>query len=253
MKFTEEVRALFGQYQKNIKLIREETTLEFFSYILKNPNNQVQKIPISKMEIGKFYIIRYDYNGNKLWCPILTIPPVPNKNENGILEKQLKIVNTKKILYAINFDYLPIKYKAKMIEFIIKNNEQRFERNSNLISRGEKVREEINFKINWIYTYLKRNEQRNYAITAYDVTKIVSAFEVSSTILARFLFFDTYYANKKIMMDKLDNIQTEKLRIEFSEKIKTYDEILKIYETDVETFYKSLRNFEKNLKMFDNI
>lgn len=253
MKFSEEVRALFGQYNNNIKLIREETTLEFFTYIKKTPSRQVGKISVKKIEIGKFYIIRYNYNGNKLWCPILTIPPLPNKKEEGILERQLKLINNKSIIYAVNFDYLPLKYKALLIEFLIKSNMGKYEKNSDIIFAGNKVKNELNFDLKWIYQYLKRNENRIYAITAYDVSKIEEVFEVSSTILHRFVFFDTYYVNKKLMMDTLNNIQTEKLRNDFDDKVKIYSKILEIYESDVESFYKSLRNFEKNLKLFDKI
>ena len=90
MSFTDEIRALYGEYEKNIKVIRNESTLELFTYVLKNPNKQVRATSVSNMQIGKFYIIKYNYNGNKIWCPILTIPPVPTKNELGILERQLK-------------------------------------------------------------------------------------------------------------------------------------------------------------------
>lgn len=253
MKFTEEVTALFGQYEHNIRVIRDETTLEFFTFILRKVNNnQIRETTIKQMEIGKFYIIQYNFNGNKLWCPIFTIPPLPNKNEKGILERQLKIINDKNILYAINFDYLPMKYKALLIENIIKTNFDRYEMNSNKIFKGDRVKEEFNFKTPWIYTFLKRHD-KNYSITAYDVLKILKVFDVSSTILHRFVFFDTYYVNRRIMHDKLTNIENDQLKEEFSDKLKTYDEILKIYDTDVEKFYKSLRSFEKNLKLMDEM
>jgi hypothetical protein len=253
MKFTEEVRALFGQYKSNIKLIRDETTKEFFTIILRKiSSNQIIRTTPGKIQIGKFYIIKYNFNGNKLWCPLLTIPPLPNKNEEGILERQLKLINSKKILYAVNFDYLPIKYKAKLIEFLIKNNYKAYERNSDIISTGNKTKDEIKFNVDWIYLYLKKNENKNYAVTAYDIYKILEVYEVSS-VLARFVFFDTYYVNKKLMLDVLNNITVESLRSEFNDKLKIYDEILKMYEEDIDAFTKSLRNFEKNLKLFENI
>ena len=253
MNFTEEIRALFSQYRQNIKKIREDSTLMLFNFILKTPSKQVRATKINNVQIGKFYIINYNFNGNKLWCPILTIPPVPNKNEIGILEQQLKIVFSKSILYAVNFDYLPIKYKVMLIDTIISNNPDRYEKNVNKISDNGNVKEEFNFKVNWIYSFLKNNGQRNYAITAYDVTKIEKISEVSSTILQRFVFLDTYYINKRLMYDTLEKIANEKLRLDFSDKLKMYEEILKLYETDIENFYKSLRTFEKNLKLTQNL
>lgn len=253
MKFTDEIVALFGQYKQNIKIIRNDSTLEIFGYILRNPNKQVAQTLVSKIQIGKFYIIQYNYNGNKIWCPILTIPPVPNKNEKGILERQLKIFENKQILYAINFDYLSIKYKAILIENILKNNFQRYESNSDKISQGDSVNQEINFKVNWIYQFLKNNGEKQFAVTGFNVDKILKVFEISSTILHRFVFVDTYYINRRMMLETLENIQNEKLKEEFFQKIKTFDDILKLYESDVETFYKSLRSFEKNLKLVDEL
>jgi hypothetical protein len=55
------------------------------------------------------------------------------------------------------------------------------------------------------------------------------------------------------MYDTLNNIQNEKLRVEFSNNIKIFEGILKMYETDVENFYKSLRSFEKNLKLLEGL
>jgi hypothetical protein len=252
MKFSDEIKALFNQYNKNIKIIRNESTLELFNYILRKPNHQVRNTNVNKIQIGKFYIIKYNFNGNKLWCPILTIPPVPNKNEKGILENQLKIIGIKNILYALNFDYLPIRYKILLIESIINNNINRYEKNENKISNNEMVKEEFNFNVSWIYNFLKKTN-KIYSITAYDISKIDLVFEVSSTILHRFIFLDTYYINNRLMYDTLNSIQNEKLRNDFSKKIKIYEEILGIYEKDVEAFYKSLRSFEKNLKLIENL
>jgi len=253
MTFTEELRALFAQYKQNIGVIRKESTQEIFGYITRNPNNQVRSTTLGNIQIGKFYVIKYNYNGNKLWCPILTIPPIQNINESGVLGKQLKINNIKKILYAINFDYLPLLYKAKLIDAIINNNKDKYDKNEDKITNGENVKEESNFNVNWIYNYLKINGNKNYSITAYDISKIEHVYQISSTILQRFVFLDTYTINNGLMYDTLDNIVNEKLKNEFSNKIKIYEEILKMYEKDVESFFKSLRNFEKNLKLMDKL
>jgi hypothetical protein len=254
MTFEQEVSALYVQYGRDIKKLREESTLDMFTYILRKPySNQIRITNIKKMQVGKFYIIRYNFNGNKLWCPILTIPPVPNKNENGILEKQLKLINNKNILFAINFDYLPIKYKTALIDVILKANADRYDKNKIFIESGKNTNVELPYKLNWIYTFLKTNGRKNYCITAYDITKIDKIFDISSTILHRFVFLDTYYINKRIMYETLKKLQDREIRDDFTKKIKIYEEILKLYETDIEVFYKSLRNFEKNLKLIEEL
>lgn len=251
MNFSDEVAALYFQYNKNIKLIRDESTLIIFNHIFKNPSHQVGSSNVKLMQIGKFYVIRYNYNGNKLWCPIITIPPIPNKNEEGILEKQLKIINNKNILYALNFDYLPTQYKVTLIDTIIKNNKTKYDKNKDKIDAGGTVKEEFNFKVNWIYNFLKVNGQKNYAITAFDLSKIDKVFEISSTILDRFVFIDTYYINNRLMYDTLSQIEDASLRSDFTHKIKMYEGILKMYEDDTEKFFKALRSFEKSLKLLD--
>jgi len=253
VSFTEELESLFGQYNKNINLIRKESTEELFGYITRNPNKQIRPTTLANIQIGKFYIIKYNYNGNKLWCPILTIPPIKNSNELGVLESQLKIVNIKKILYAVNFDYLPILYKAKLIDSIIQTNPDRYEKNSDKISKGDIVNNEFYFNVNWIYQYLKINGKKNYSITAYDISKIEHVYQVSSTILHRFVFLDTYKINNSLMYETLNNIVNNKLKGEFSDKIIMYEEILKLYEKDIENFYTSLKNFEKNLKLIEKL
>lgn len=253
MNFSEEIRALFGQYSQDMRLIRSESTKELFTYIIKKPNNQVFPTSVRNMTVGRFYVIKYNFNGNKLWCPILTINPLANKNEKGVLESQLKIVNNKNILYALNFDYLPIKYKVQLIQALIKANNDEFDKNSNKISSGGKVKEEFNIKTNGIYNFLKNNGKKNYAITAFDITKIDKVFQISTTLLHRFVFLDTYTINNRLMQDTLNNIQDEKLKGEFSKKIKIYEQILELYEKDLETFYTSLRNFEKNLKLYEEL
>lgn len=254
MTFEEEIRALYGQYDRNLNKLMEDSTLELFTFILKKPySNQVRITSVKNMQIGKFYIIRYNYNGNKLWCPILTIPPVPNKNESGFLQMQLKLINNKNVLYAINFDYLPIKYKISLIDIILRANVDKYEKNKDIIDSGKNANVEYPYKINFIYTFLKTNGNKNYCITAYDIAKIDKVFDISSTILDRFTFLNTYYINKRLMYETLNNVQNQKVKEEFSDKLKIYEEILKLYETDIEAFYKSLRNFEKNLKLIEEL
>lgn len=248
MTFIDIVNALYYKYNKNIKLLRDESTLLIFNNIFKNPSDQVYLSNVNSMKIGKIYIIRYNYNGNKLWCPILTIPPLLSKNDNGVLEKQLKTVNNKNLLYALNFDYLPIQYKIILIDNLIKSNQSKYDNNLNCKS----AKDENSFKVNWIYEYLKVNGKKNYSITAFDILKIDQVYDISSNILDRFCFIDTYYINNRLMYDTLSNIEDSKLKSKFINKIKSYENIIQMYENDIEIFYKSLRAFENSLKLIDN-
>jgi len=69
MKFIETIRALIGQYNDNIKLITDESTSQIFNTAFKNPTWQITPTNTLHMRKGCFYIIKYNYNGNKYGLP----------------------------------------------------------------------------------------------------------------------------------------------------------------------------------------
>jgi len=237
MTFTEQVSALYGQYDKNIKKIRDDSTIEIFTYAFKKPNNQVRPTTIKNIKKGCFYIIRYDFNGNKIWCPIFAI--------------DYKVIENKKILYAVNFDFLPIKYKIFFIDSMLgdvfiadKNSDTQYIGKTVLAESGIR-----NTNFENIYKFLKSNANKEYSITAYDLLKIDKIYAVSTTILQRFVFIDTYYINKKMMLETLLYIEDQKIKQELMIKIKKYEELSDMYNIDIENYYKALKNFESNLKL----
>ena len=50
MTFSEEVKALMGQYNDNIKILRDESTTQIFSTDFKNPTWQISPTNIKKLE-----------------------------------------------------------------------------------------------------------------------------------------------------------------------------------------------------------
>jgi hypothetical protein len=104
MKFDEYVTALLGEYNENLNKLVYESTERIF-YLRKHQNNELKSITPKHIVLGRFYLIKYNYNDNKLFCPIFTID---FKNNNG-----------KNILYAINLDYLPYSYKIDLFSEIL--------------------------------------------------------------------------------------------------------------------------------------
>jgi hypothetical protein len=233
--FTKNVQALIGQYSKNIKLLRDESTIEIFSTAFKKPTWQIRKITIKKLVIGRFYIIRYNYNGNKIWCPILTL--------------KYKVENNKNKLYCINLDYLPYKYKIKFIERLFKVNLLKVEKNRNI--ENVLIEKSLDLDVENVYRWLQSNGRKEYSFTAFDVLKIEKIYAVSTTILDRFIFLDTRYINKRMLLNVLEQVVEDKKKLEMKKKIDKYDEILELYDEDVDLYYRSLRNFQSNLKLFD--
>lgn len=235
MKFLEEVRALMGQYNENMRLLTDESTVQIFLTAFKNPTWQIRPININKLRKGCFYIIKYDYNGNKIWSPILSL--------------DYKVKENKNILFAINFDYLPYKYRIIFVDKLFKTNDSIIDTNRDI----QNVLEEKNLEltIENTYRWLKSNGKKEYSLTAFDVLKIKNSYAISTTIMDRFIFLDTRYINQRMMLNTLEQQQEEEKKSEMQEKIKKYEDILKLYESDIELYYRSLRNFESNLKLFD--
>jgi len=235
MKFSEEVRALMGQYNENLRLLKDDSTTQIFQTAFKNPTWQIRPTNKNKLRKGCFYIIRYNYNGNKIWCPILTL--------------EYKVKNNKNILYAINFDYLPYKYKIIFVDKMFSLNKSIVDKNVDI----EDVTQEKNLDldIESVYRFLQSNGRKEYSLTAFDVLKIEKIYAISTSIIDRFIFLDTRYINKRMMLDTLEALDDEKNKLEMQKKIDKYEEILELYEKDIELFYRALRNFEANLKLFD--
>lgn len=236
MRFRDEVHALIGQYNRNIKVLKNESTIEIFSTAFKKPTWQIRPINIEKMRKCCFYIIKYNYNGNKIWCPILTL--------------DYKVKDNKNILYSINFDYLPYKYKIIFVDHILKTNKTIDNNNRDI--NNVLLEKPLDLSFENVYKWLETNGKKGKSLTAFDVLKIEKVYAISTTILDRFIFLDTRYINKRMMLDVLEKLNMEKDKLEMKKKINKYEEILELYEEDVELYYKALRNFESNLKLFDD-
>jgi len=97
---------LFGEYNNNIGTITKESTDRIF-YLINNPNEEIYFD--KKLSIGKFYLIRYDYNGNKIWCPIF------------IIDDRYKTDTQKRIIYA-HFVNIHHRLNAIMKNIVIRIN-----------------------------------------------------------------------------------------------------------------------------------
>ncbi len=240
--------ALMGQYNDNMKRLVEESTDMIFNLVLKNPNLQV--CYSSEIVKGKFYVIQYNYNGNKLWCPIFVI------DDRYSTELQ------KRILYAMNLDYLPYRYKIAFFDKLFKMFSKEIERNKKNNDEGNSVKGEVPLKVNFesVYRTLKANGDFNYCITAFDYTKIVGLdkgepriYGISTTILPRLIFIDTKIINKRVMMDMLKETDIEKEKIKLRKILDAYEKTAFDYENDVKEYYEQLKLLENHYKLYGNL
>jgi hypothetical protein len=240
---------LIGEYNDNMKILVEESTKTIFELALKKPNLQIKRTIRNQISIGKFYLIKYNYNGNKLWCPIFVI------DDRYSPELQ------KRIIYAVNLSYLPFKYKILYFDKLFKTFSTEIEKNRLNNDGDGSVNDEIPLKINFesVYKSLKNNGEFNYAITAFDYTKIDGMdkgegmiYTISTTILYRFIFIDVKMINGKIMMDYLKESEREREKEIIKEILIAYDKNLQDFDNDTKEYYQKLRLIENHYKFYEN-
>ena len=247
MEFGEYCQNLIGEYNWNLKRLSTESTDMVFGYV-KNPNLEIRKIKNKQMNKGKFYLVRYNYNGNKLWCPIFVI------DDRYSPELQ------KRIIYAINLDYLPYKYKIVFFDKLFRMFKDVIEKNRKINGNGGNANEEIPLKIDFesMYRALKNSGDFSYCITAFDFSKFVGTgdpevYSVSLSILNRFIFLNTKPVNGKIIMETLKEVEVEDQKNKLKILLEAYQKTIDNFDNDVKEYYKSLKALESKYKLFENV
>jgi len=244
--FKDYCKGLFGEYNNNIGKMTIDTNKRIL-YLTKHPNHELflDRKDKNGLSIGKFYFIKYNYNGNKIWCPIFVI-------DDRISDTQ------KRIIYAINIDYLPYSYRVIFFDILFDKFKKIMDYNTN---KGEKVRErplKVNFE--FIQKLLKKNGGYEYAITAYDYSKIdglltgtPKMFFISMSFVARFIFIDTKKINKKNMKDLSISMDDYDIKNKLNNLINEFNEIKESLDIkDQKDYYKKLKNLEQKYKLFKN-
>jgi hypothetical protein len=235
MNFRENILALKGQYYDNLEKLTYDSTERIF-YLRKIQNNELKTTSINKIVIGKFYLIKYNYNGNKIYCPIFPL--------------EFKIHKNKNILYAVNLDYLPYLYKVDFFSKIFDIYDNIYQKNKDIAS----VNDELPFNsitFENIYKLLKGNGGYEYSVTAFDLLKIKEVNVISTNIVHRFLFLNTKIVNSAMMKELLTNTTVDEYIDKLKNIINEYDNLKISYDEDTKDFYKRLRNFEQNFKLID--
>jgi hypothetical protein len=269
MNFFDQCYALLGEYNNNWKVCSVDSTNILFD-LSDNNNHEVMVTRPSKLLPGKFYLMKYEYISDKffidkyierkvvpslkIWCPIYVLG---FKESNKFVQRYEK--NKKMIMYAINLDYLPFRYRIPLFERVFKANIDRIEKNKNLHLNGENVLNELPLEVesSALYNLLKTNGGFEYSLTAYDPDKIdgftigsPKLYSISSTIAQRFMFVDCKIINRKNIIDtyKESRIDLEKKKL--FELLNSFDKILNDLETDEKILYKKLRQLETHFDLF---
>ena len=231
------VRALREQFGNDLPKLIMETNKEIF-LMRKNQTDWFMSVAHNKLQVGKFYLILYDYNQNLIYCPIFTIDY--RVRESG-----------KHVLYAINLDYLPFDYK--MLYFNKTNNiyENIFTRNGDAKNFMSELPIPTNFE--QIYKSLQTNGGYNYAISAFDITKLTEIYGVSTNLMYLMIHVHMRPLNVALMKELSEQYEKgEEKREKLEHLINELSDMAETYEEDVQVYYKKLRNLENNYKLFDD-
>lgn len=235
-KFSYCVDALKGQFS-DLKTLVYESNKEVFT-LRKKETSEFKRINLKTIQVGRFYLINYEYNGNKLFCPIMTIDMrFSDKN--------------KPVIYAVNLDYLPFDYKKVYFNMIYNKFEDYFSDN---VDADDVLKESsLPFNFEMIYKSLETNGNYQYAITAYDIKKINECYLVSTNLLYLLIFThmrDVNVALLKANMKKWENDDNKSTKINYT--ISELEKLDEMYDNDVKNYYKRLKALESNYKLFEN-
>lgn len=229
------VRALRGQYGNNLESLISDSNKDVFN-MRRKPTPWFMKVAHNKLQVGKFYLICYNFNGNQLYCPIFSIDY--RVRESG-----------KHVLYAINLDYLPFDYKVSYFNQLNVVFQTIFQFNNDSPDFMQEHPIPVNFE--QIYNTLKNNGGYNYAISAFDITKITELFGVSTNLMYLMIHIHLREVNIALMKQLMEKYE---MGTEEREKLQKLSDDLngmhQTYEEDVKDYYKQLRNLENNYKLF---
>ena len=235
-KFEYYVRALRGKFGNDLPSLIHESNKEIF-LMRKNPTSWFTGCPLNDIKVGKFYLINYNFNGNKLYCPIFAI-------DYRVTD------NNKHVIYAVNLDYLPFDYKMIYFNKLSIVYSQIFDKNNE--SNGVMEETPLPVKFETVYKTLEKNGGYHYSISAFDITKINECFVVSTSLMYLLIHVHMRPVNIALMKQLMEEYQEGS---ETKEKLKNLlnnlDESVKTYEEDVQSYYKKLRNIENNYKLFE--
>ena len=222
-----------------IQMITHETDKLF--KLTRSPNRgEIMKIDPNKISVGlnRFYLIRYNYNGNQIWCPIYAM--------------EFRTIKNKNILYALQLEYLPPKYKMNLFSIIFNYGAVKDILDKNSII--DNVMNELPLPIEpkAFYNILKNNGNMNYALTGYDFSKIKTSYRISTKILPEIIMADCKRYNSTDMKDLIEKIQNRDLENKLSIIIEEYNKLIENYEHDSVEYHKKVKNFEKHLKLFED-
>jgi hypothetical protein len=205
--------------------------------IINNINShkeEILKIKKEQLLKNKFYLIKYNYNGNNIWCPILGL--------------EYKVVNNKNIYYAINIEYLPVNFKLEFFKILFNNSKSTLIKNVDKKNPLEEL--PLPYKFEKIYMLLKNNKM-DFALTAFDINKIKDIYSISFKISPVIVMSNCKKINNKDMRKMIEQMLDSKEKQTLIDINEQYQKLIEEYEENSIEYHKKLKLFEKYLKIIE--
>jgi len=233
------MNGMLGLYGNNVQSMVIDLTKKLFT-IIRKPGG-VESMRIQPMDVikhtGKFILLKYDYNGNEIWCPVFAL--------------EYKIAELKPILYTVQLEYIPPVAKFQLLSTILDFVGIMQTNQSNNAQTKVSSESPIPIDAESMYNILKNNGL-NYSLTGFDITKIKEAHVISTKVIPEIIACDCKAHNRKGMRELLDKKGEDfEYRDELEKIISDYDKMIEQYSENSLEYHKKIRGYEKNLKLFD--
>jgi len=243
-KFKDYCGSLFGQYRGNLVKIITDSTDRLFELVRKNNLEVSSSKDIKK---GKFYLIKYLYGGNPIWCPIF------------VIDDRFNTKTQKRILYSINLEYLPYQFKILYFDILFDGHKSIIEYNKEQNDQNRDVNYEKSFNVDFeiIQKSLKQYGY-DYAITAYNYMKIdgmdggkPKMYGISTNFASRLMFVDTKKVNIKSMKDMSIIVESYDIKNKLDDIVRILENIKEdLDQDDQKQYFKKLKLMEDKYKLF---
>lgn len=212
-----------------------KSTKRILQLVDKPNETEICGIKIDRLVPGRFYIIQYDFNGNLIWCPILALEYKTHKNNH--------------ILYGVNLEYLPVRWKSIIFGEL-------FSRINVSLDPKSCINEEPikSFNFQNIYTLLKSNKL-DFAITAYTMKNMENEFKIKKSyilslrILPQIMTCDFKQYNLTNMIELHKHLEGEP-EDKLKKIIEQFKQFIEKYQMDSIAYHKQYASFRDFLKLY---
>lgn len=200
--------------KRNLSDVFKENSVFFYNKY-QNSDDMVRFTPLRDISFGGFYFFFYKDESNWMqYSPVFTV--------------EFKKFENKIIILALNFNFIPLEYRARIFDPFI--TEKDIEKNRDLV-----------VDYTGIYNQLITIGYE-YALVEYNLSQMVYCFSIDNRLLSKFLI-SSYPSNKydpqKLYQIWLEKLKTKRLRDEEMRKL------------EIDQLYKSTEQNPQELELLE--